>query len=108
MFYRYLVLYVRDQVGNRWDLRGKMGVVTGCEACTIEGPACSPSTQDWLNFHRATQHNSKIVTPAIHRISRDVNMDIISPFVPYPEEAFDLWLEAYNREVAMNAVRKVL
>ena len=62
---------MRDQVGNRWDLRGKMGVVTGCEACTIEGPACSPSTQDWLNFHRATQHNSKIVTPAIHKISRE-------------------------------------
>ena len=48
-----------------------MGVVTGCEACTIEGPACSPSTQDWLNFHRATHRNSKIVTPAIHKISRE-------------------------------------
>ena len=24
------------------------------------------------------------------------------------EEAFDLWLEAYNREVSMSAVRKVL
>ena len=59
-----------------------MGVVTGCEACTIEGPACSPSTQDWLNFHRATQHNSKIVTPAIHRISReDPFMDGDKPYV---------------------------
>ena len=121
-----------------------MGVVTGCEACTIEGPACSPSTQDRLNFHRATQHNSKIVTPAIHKISReDPFMDdeklelrsiierailgrnvidgacaatdaLISAgyrkqrVITTVEEAFDLWLEAYNREVSMNAVRKVL
>ena len=48
-----------------------------------------------------------IFTPTTEH-TRDVNMDIINPFVPYPEEAFDLWLEAYNREVSMNAVRKVL
>ena len=48
-----------------------------------------------------------IFTPTTEH-TREVNMDIINPFVPYPEEAFDLWLEAYNREVSMNAVRKVL
>ena len=48
-----------------------------------------------------------IFTPTTEH-TRDVNMDIINPFVPYPEEAFDLWLEAYTREVSMNAVRKVL
>ena len=48
-----------------------------------------------------------IFTPTTEH-TRDVNMDIINPFVPYPEEAFDLWLEAYNSKVAMNAVRKVL
>ena len=57
-----------------------MGVVTGCEACTIEGPACSPSTQDWLNFHRARDPE------------RESTLD-----VEYAEVAEKAWDEGFMR-----------